>query len=298
VPSFNHHGTRSVPTTNVRDAAFIPFLLIFVAIVVTIIFFGIAQAQQQAKTLEQIARKFRGRLEPGAFFLSRGQVRLRFQGYPALLKYVQHGKHSVHTVFTITWPDWSFRLEVYPQDALSGFRRLWGMEDIEIGSPEFDRSFYISGNTPASVRDMLSAEVQACIWKLAQLGSAPPIYGTRDIQVKFVGGLLTITKPRNLTSEEHLDEFIRQSAELFEAALRTRTTGIEFVNDVSIDAKEPDAVESQCQVCGEPLAKDLVYCGGCRTPHHRECWEYFGGCSTYACGHKQYVTKTTRRKAS
>jgi len=172
------------------------------------------------------------------------------------------------------------------------------MEDIEIGSTEFDRSFYISGNTPASVRDMLSAAVQACIWKLAQLGSSPPIYGTRDIQVKFVGGLLTITKPRYLTSEEHLDEFIHHSAELFQAALATRTTGITFVSEVSIDAKEPDAVESQCQVCGEPLAKDLVYCGGCRTPHHRECWEYFGGCSTYACGHKQHVTKTKQRKAS
>jgi hypothetical protein len=282
----------------VRDAAFIPLMLIFVAVVVAIIVFGIVQAQQQAKTLEQIARKFRGRLEPGAIFLSRGQVRLRFQGYPALLKFVQHGKHSVHTVFTITWPDSALRMEVYPQDALSGFRRLWGMEDIEIGSPEFDRSFYISGNTPASVRDMLTAEVQACVWKLARLGSSPSIYGTRDIQVKFVGGLLTITKPRHLSSEADLDLFIRLSAELFEAALATRTTGITFVTEVAIDAKEPDAVESQCQVCGEPLAKDLVYCGGCRTPHHRECWEYFGGCSTYACGHKQYVTKAMRRKAS
>jgi hypothetical protein len=85
---------------------------------------------------------------------------------------------------------------------------------------------------------------------------------------------------------------------LFEAALRTRSTGIEFVGEVAIDAKEPDAEESKCQVCGEPLAKDLVYCGGCRTPHHRECWEYFGGCSTYACGEKKYVTKVKRRKAS
>lgn len=281
-----------------RDAAFIPVILIVVAIVVAALVYGIVQAQQHAKTLEQIARRFRGRFEPGAIFFSRGQVRLRFQGYPALLKFVQHGKHSVHTVFSITWPDREFRLEIYPQDALSGFRRLWGMEDIEIGSPDFDRSFYISGNTRASVRDMLSAEVQAVIWKLAQTGFAPPIHATRDIQVRFLGGVLTITKPRLLTSEAHLDEFIRLSAELFEAALRTRTTGITFVGDVSLDAKEPDAVESQCQVCGEPLAKDLVYCGGCRTPHHRECWEYFGGCSTYACGHKQYVTKVKRRKAS
>ena len=280
-----------------RDATIIPFLLILFALVVAVVIYNILQSQQHAKTLEEIARRFRGRLEPGSFF-ERAQIRLRFQGYSALLKYVQHGKHGVHTIFSIGWPDSAFRMEVYPQDALSGFRRLWGMEDIEIGSAEFDRSFYISGNSPASVRDMLSADVQACVWKLARLGGSPALYGARDVQVKFVGGLLTITKPRYLTSEEDLDEFIRSSADLFQAALATRTTGITFVGDVAIDAKEPDAVESQCQVCGEPLAKDIVYCGGCRTPHHRECWDYFGGCSTYACGHKQYVTKAGRRKAS
>jgi len=147
------------------------------------------------------------------------------------------------------------------------------------------------------VRDLLTAEVQAAIWKLAKVG-ARALRDPSDIQVQFLGGVLTITKPITLSSPEDLEHFITLSAELFQAALDTRSTGIEFVGDVTIDAKDPDAVESQCQVCGEPLAEDVVYCGACRTPHHRECWEYFGGCSTYACGHKQYVTKTTRRKAS
>jgi len=280
----------------VRDASIIPFLLIFFAIVVTVVVFNIVQSQQHARVLEQIAQRFRGRLEPGTLF-SRGQIRLRFQGYPALLKYVSHGKHNVHTIFSITWPDPSFRLEVYPQDILSGFRRLWGMEDIEIGSAQFDAAYYISGNSRQAVRDLLTAEVQAAIWKLAKVG-ARALRDPSDIQVQFLGGVLTITKPITLSSPEDLEHFITLSAELFQAALDTRSTGIEFVGDVTIDAKDPDAVESQCQVCGEPLAEDVVYCGACRTPHHRECWEYFGGCSTYACGHKQYVTKTTRRKAS
>jgi hypothetical protein len=283
------HGVCLLP---VRDASFIPILLLIITVFAVIVFFSIQQAQQHAQTLQRVANRYRGRLQPGTLF-SRGEIRLRFQGYHALLKFVQAGKHSVHTVFSITWPEPSFRLEIYPQDVLAGFRRLWGMEDIEIGSPEFDRSFYISGNSRAAVRDMLSSEVQHAIFKLERLTDF-----SREIQVKFLGGVLTITKPCKLFTEAHLDEFIRLSSELFEAALRTRSTGIEFVGEVAIDAKEPDADQSQCQVCGEPLAKDLVYCGGCRTPHHRECWEYFGGCSTYACGEKKFVTKTKRRKAS
>jgi hypothetical protein len=280
-----------------RDATFVPVVFLFIALVGAIIVWAVLQQQHQTKTLERIAQRFRGRLEAGSLFL-RGQVRLRFLGYPALLKYVQHGKNSVHTTFSITWPDRSFRLEVYPQDIMSGFRRLWGMEDIEIGSAEFDRSFYISGNSRASVRETLSSEVQAIIWKLSQLGPAK-IYGARDVQVQILGGVLSITTPRYLTSYEHLEQFVTLSAELFQAAMRTRDAGIEFVTPTTTgDVKEPDAEESQCQVCGEPLAKDLVWCAACKTPHHRECWEYFGGCSTYACGHKQHLVKTKRRKAS
>jgi hypothetical protein len=39
-----------------------------------------------------------------------------------------------------------------------------------------------------------------------------------------------------------------------------------------------------CRVCGVALAGATVSCGKCSTPHHRECWDYNGGCSVYACG--------------
>jgi hypothetical protein len=280
-----------------RDGSIIPFIFLVLIIAGLAFAWAVSQYQKQVKTLERIAARFRGRYEPGSIFIP-GQIRLRFVGYPALVKYVRHGKNSSHTVFTITWPEPTFRLEVYPQDILSGFRRLWGMEDIEIGSAEFDRSFYISGNSRSAVRDALSSEVQHAIFKLGQLGDLPPVFGSRDIQVQFLGGVLTITKPRSLTSYEQLETFVTLSAELFQAAMRTRETGIEFVTTGSSEPPEPDAIESKCQVCGEPLAKDLVWCAACKTPHHRECWEYFGSCSTYACGHKQNVAKVKRRKAS
>jgi hypothetical protein len=38
-----------------------------------------------------------------------------------------------------------------------------------------------------------------------------------------------------------------------------------------------------CQVCGEQLRGELQHCPLCNTPHHTECWEYIGGCSTYGC---------------
>ena len=72
--------------------------------------------------------------------------------------------------------------------------------------------------------------------------------------------------------------------------------GITFVEG-GVKIAEPDEGESQCQVCGESLAADLVYCSACKTPIHRECWEYFGGCATYACGNKKFLVRSKKKAA-
>ena len=41
---------------------------------------------------------------------------------------------------------------------------------------------------------------------------------------------------------------------------------------------------SVCQVCGEAIRGDHVACMKCDTPHHLDCWQYTGQCSTYGCG--------------
>jgi hypothetical protein len=273
-------------------------ILCFGIVIALVVGFALAMAFAQQKNREQVlqrvAQRFRGRLEEGGLFQN-PQIRLRFQNYPAVVKFTKVGKNSHHTHFTITWPEHHLRCEISPQDILSGFRKLWGMEDIEIGSPQFDAAFFISGNSREQVRELLTAEVQALILRLTRVGGAN-LFGTPNIQVKWLGGALTVTKPQYLSSYEDLDAFITLSADLFVAALNSRTTGITFAAE-GVKIAEPDEGESQCQVCGEPLASDLVYCSGCKTPSHRECWEYFGGCSTYACGNKKFLVRSKRRAA-
>jgi hypothetical protein len=271
------------------------FFGIIVAVVIGVsLVVASTQQQQRKQVLQSIAQRFRGRLEGGDLF-QQPQLRLRFQNYPALVKYTKVGKNNHQTHFTITWPEHGLRCEVYPQDILSGFRRLWGMEDIEIGSPQFDQAFFISGNNKQQVRELLTAEVQTIIYRLTRIGGAT-LFGSPNIQVKWLGGTMTVTKPQYLSSYADLDAFISLSAELFIAAMNTRNVGITFV-DATVKIAEPDEGESQCQVCGESLTVDLVYCSSCKTPSHRECWEYFGGCSTYACGNKKYLVRSRKKAA-
>ena len=42
-----------------------------------------------------------------------------------------------------------------------------------------------------------------------------------------------------------------------------------------------------CQVCGMDCEQgngNIVACASCGAPHHSDCWEYTGMCSTYGCG--------------
>ena len=38
-----------------------------------------------------------------------------------------------------------------------------------------------------------------------------------------------------------------------------------------------------CPVCRTASESDTTQCANCLTPHHRECWDYNGGCGTYGC---------------
>lgn len=46
--------------------------------------------------------------------------------------------------------------------------------------------------------------------------------------------------------------------------------------------------ESPCLVCGAKDIKYLVLCDECDAPHHRDCWDYLGGCATFKCGCTKY----------
>ncbi|MBV8559053.1 MAG: hypothetical protein JO116_26230, partial [Planctomycetaceae bacterium] len=63
--------------------------------------------------------------------------------------------------------------------------------------------------------------------------------------------------------------------------------GIEIV--AAGPASADDAGPPICKVCGEAIVTPGVVCGTCRTPHHRDCWEFVGRCSIYGCDGKQSI---------
>ncbi len=237
---------------------------------------------QRDGTFQRIARRFNGRAFQGGMF-GGSQIRFEWHGASVLVDYQSTGgKHSVHyTQLSISWPDMHTRCEIYPERFASRVGKMMGMLDVEIGSPAFDKDFIISGNSVGSLRDLLTPDVQASIYRLRRL------HDTDDVYVAIGGGRMRVKKEGLLRSEPELTAFIEAALDLHDRATSENTSGIEIISTVSASSAE-DVI---CQICGEGISEELVHCRRCHTPHHEDCWVYFGGCSTFGCGEKRYTSR-------
>jgi hypothetical protein len=67
-----------------------------------------------------------------------------------------------------------------------------------------------------------------------------------------------------------------------------RASGIEILEE----PVQADGQSSVCQICDSAIDPEArVVCRRCNTPHHQDCWEWNGQCSTYACGEKRFASK-------
>lgn len=71
----------------------------------------------------------------------------------------------------------------------------------------------------------------------------------------------------------------------------TSTSTPDAPGDVPIEIEEPDddgPAVLRCPYCQSVInaTEARLECPSCETPHHRECWQANGGCTTYGCREK------------
>ena len=259
----------------------IPILWILLVVIVVIVAmaFQAHSAKALNETYRSVAHRFGGRsIDGGAF----GRPSINFHHAGAWVRvdiYSTGGKNATYyTQVHIAWPDRATRCEVYPERFTSRVGKLLGMTDVEIGSPAFDQEFIITGNSPRSLRELLTPAVQDAIWRLRGLGRRDDIY------LSIGGGKMLVKKLGLIRDARELQQFIEGALHLFDQLLAVGGEGIEIISQTVAT----DATEVICQICGEGIETELVHCRRCKTPHHEDCWEYFGGCSTFGCGEKRY----------
>ncbi|MBC8868473.1 MAG: hypothetical protein H8E44_03605 [Planctomycetes bacterium] len=264
------------------------FICFFISVVVIALFCASTQAKRRDHVWQQLATRYGGILAPGGIS-KYPSVRFRYADTSVLVDtYSTGGKNAtVYIQIHFHWPDRQFRLEVYPEGVFARIRKFFGMEDIQIGAADFDPQYIISGSDFDEVRNLLDPHVRLAIRQLRASGI------TNDIYVSLVAGHLLVKKRRWTDDYEELRLFTDLALQLYEQALLTRAAGITFVKQEAAFSLD----EAICRICGEPVAGDAAICRRCRTPHHRECWQYYGACSTYGCRETRFLV-TKKKKAA
>jgi hypothetical protein len=251
-------------------------------------YFHSQKARATDATYHRVANRFSGIAAAGGVF---GPHSFTFEHHGVWVKVDAHRggeNESDYTQVHLAWPDPKTRCEVYPEYFSSRLGKMVGLRDVKIGSHQFDKDFIITGSSATKLRSLLTQDVQEAIYTLRRM---PPGY---DIFVSIAGGQMLVKKLSLFRQEEALTRFVEAVLELYDRA-RGRASmerEVEFVSELKLG--EPKEVV--CQICGEAISQESVRCRRCKTPHHADCWEYFGGCSTFGCGEKRYIGKNRKNR--
>ncbi|MDA7951000.1 MAG: hypothetical protein MPJ24_05875 [Pirellulaceae bacterium] len=108
-------------------------------------------------------------------------------------------------------------------------------------------------------------------------------FGNALASIKFSNELITLQLSKIVTTIEELELCSELLQELFEIFLASQMEGVH----IEIETATPLG-SLVCPICRESTQEGIVVCTRCKVPHHKECWEYFGKCSTYACNSDTY----------
>jgi len=286
VPSFFSHDPQPYYSSAATGVS-----VVFLIVLLVVLLIGIAMAVQvsQRNAMNNVYRLFAqrvgGTLTEGSLWTF-PTVTFAHDGASALLDvYATGGRNStLYTQLTFTfYHNTSFRCEISPEGFLQEIGKFFGMQDIEVGYRTFDDHFIVKSDDIEMVRNFLNAAVQQELLKLKQLRRNDHIY------LSINSSRLLIKKLSLLNRLEDLIAFYESSGRICDEVmtlLGASGAGAIQILDVSFDGAEVTPV---CQVCGDEVTSNKVICRRCRTPHHRDCWEYNGGCSVYACKERRYI---------
>jgi hypothetical protein len=178
-------------------------------------------------------------------------------------------------------PGWRHRIEIGPATVdLNPDSPVPGLMRVTTGESDFDRRMRVLGSDAAIVRTILDAPTRRAIIDLQEL------LANGHVHLSASSSRVFLRKRGVIRDLPDVSLFARLADSVYDRLLLVweREIGIEILDEPAA----PDGEAPKCQVCSHPIAPESrVRCRRCRTPHHPDCWEFNGGCATFACGEKQ-----------
>ncbi len=260
-------------------AAVFLFLVILLVLMMTWANRTHSGAERWGRAFQAVSFRYGGWFSKGGWF-GRPTVRFRYSGTTVVVEAGVGGRPKRRYLqVRMNFPDPTLRCEVYPRRMEPRLPYLQ-LADAGTNFAAFDAEYVVFGDNRDETWRFLSEGVQL------QLSRLRYMLGNDNIYLSVQAGQLFIKKefPRH-GGTEHIGEVVHIALELYDQALLTRSAAIQFLDHQTLAPTE----RCVCLVCGDELLDDVVLCRRCKTPHHRDCWMYFGSCSMYGCREPQFV---------
>lgn len=235
-----------------------------------------------SSSFREVARQLRGRFQAPTM-LGYPQVDFRHGSTIGSMSVERYdGGPTLRIVVGDRGGAWDWELVPYDRRSDRGTRGI-EVTGSELRIPERHR---VRARDVEAFRRAFHEGARWQVERLLQIRNDLPTCIIRD------GDRLVVRKLGLPADWRELLELIRVACDLYDQVRLVGDEAIEFVDGVEAALLD----EVICPICGDPIGHDLVYCGSCKTPHHRECWEYNGRCATFACGQERYrIPEVARR---
>jgi hypothetical protein len=259
-------------------------LFVFMSILVSGIGLGVGP-HGQARAYERLTRRFGGVFQRGGL-LRRCSARFRYgPTWVIVMPGSRRGRQRT-TQVVMQWPDGRLDWRLETRHATAPSPAEDDAREFLTQDSAFDQRFQVAGRNADESMRLLSDGVR---WQVNQIARSPH---PSPIRISIRHGRLIVEKHLAIKRSEELEELTQLCIELYDQAMLTRSEGIEFLGDVDEALPIEDPI---CLVCGERIVSDMVYCRRCFTPHHLDCWQYNGLCSTYGCRETRYSIPAVAR---
>ncbi len=259
------------------------FLVLGVALVALVVFASSAGSRSGRwnQAFAHVAQQYRGSLTSGGWF-SEPSVRLMYGTAHARLScYSLHRYGKTVLQLVIEQREVRSRSEMLSRPStVTLVPNLNGLTEVELNWGQQFARWEVAAADYDETRHQVTDAVRLALDRLW----LHPLPG--DTAVSLLPGWIIVRKVWDTPRAADVAQFIELACSLNDQLQLAGAAGIEFLT--SDEAQVID--DALCSVCCEQLTEGVVFCVRCKTPHHRECWEYSGGCSTYGCGARMFFT--------
>ena len=241
--------------------------------------------------LEELRRKYSGQLRTAGLLFpfpvmsyEVGKISARFE---ARVEAFRHQQAMLVCRYELTHaqpaPQGPVWLKVFPETVLYSFAKLFGMQDLRIGHPDFDQKLIVQSAPIEAFNPLLAEGLRD---QLVRLYRMSPNLHLFDVQYR--DGTLILQRSLELSRyAPWAADVVRQMDSVAWNLLDTLSPDriSAFAGAVEIVESGPATEASVCLVCAQPISEPkLMACTSCDTPHHGDCWDYNGRCALFGCG--------------